>query len=195
MSRTFHYGGKEYEFGISVGYAEAPVLTGSRFGLLRNADTALYEVKLQGKHGCLAYTNNLQMDKRTQLGFALNDISDYLPEAFLIYKADKDNDQILFSSREMIHLAGCTDMDDFLEYTGRSFRNLISVKERELIEKTIWQQVAVKEQGEISSVNFTLQGKDGVIKSVAAWGRLVENQYYGKVFYVVISEKNMNRQE
>lgn len=193
--RIFRHGGKEYEFGISVGYAEAPVLTGSRFGLLRNADTALYEVKLQGKHGCLAYTNNLQMDKRTQLGFALSDISDYLPEAFLIYKADKDNDKILFSSSEMIHLAGCTDMDDFLDYTGRSFRNLIAANEREMIEKTVWEQVSSKELGAISYVDFSLQGKDGSIKSVTAWGRLVENQYYGKVFYVVISEKEMNRQE
>ena len=189
MPRTFHYGGKEYEFSISVGYAETPMLNGNRFGLLRNADAALYEVKLRGKHGCLAYTNDLQMDKRTQLGFALSDISDYLPEAFLIYKADKDNDKILFSSREMILLAGCTDMDDFLDYTGRSFRNLIAVNEREIIEKTVWQEIDSKEPGAISYVDFTLQGKDGSIKSVAAWGRLVENQYYGKVFYVVVSEK------
>ena len=131
------------------------------------------------------------MDKRTQLGFALSDISDYLPEAFLIYKADKDNDKILFSSREMILLAGCTDMDDFLDYTGRSFRNLIAVNEREIIEKTVWEQTAAKEPGAISYVDFPLLGKDGSIKSVAAWGRLVENQYYGKVFYVVISEKQV----
>lgn len=189
MPRTFRHGGMEYEFSISLGYAEAPVLAANRFGLFRNADAALYEVKLQGKHGCLAYSSNLHMDKRTQLGFALNDISDYLPEAFLIYKADRDNDQILFSSREMIRFAGCTDIDDFLEYTGKSFRKLISETERELVENTIWQQVASKEQGALSYVGFNFQGKDGAARPVVACGRVVENQYYGKVFYVVISDR------
>ena len=189
MPRKFRQGGVEYKFSISLGYAEAPVLAANRFGLFRNADAALYEVKLRGKHGCLAYNSDLHLDKRTQLGFALNDISDYLPEAFLIYKADRDNDQILFSSGEMIRFAGCTDMDDFLEYTKRSFRSLISETERELVENTVWQQVASKEQGALSYVGFNFQGKDGVIRPVVACGRVVENQYYGKVFYVVISDR------
>lgn len=123
-----------HEFSISVGYAEAPVFAGNRTEILKNADTALYEVKLQGKHGCMAYNKNLQIVKRTQLGFGLNDISDYLPEAFLIYKADLDNDQILFSSREMICLAECSDMDEFLELTEGRFRNLVAPEERDSVE-------------------------------------------------------------
>ena len=146
-------------------------------------------MKLKGKHGCLAYTNNLQTDKRTQLGFALNDISDYLPEAFLICKADRDNDQILFSSVEMIRLAGCSDIDDFLVYTGQSFRNLVVADKRESVVQTVMEQVVSKEPGVIVDTAFQLQRKDGIIESVEALGRLVENQYYGRVFYVVISKK------
>lgn len=189
MQRSFCYGGREYEVGISVGYAEAPVFTGNRADILRKADNALYEVKLKGKHGCLAYTNNLQTDKRTQLGFALNDISDYLPEAFLICKADRDNDQILFSSVEMIRLAGCSDIDDFLVYTGQSFRNLVVADKRESVVQTVMEQAVSKEPGVIVDTAFQLQRKDGIIESVEALGRLVENQYYGRVFYVVISKK------
>ena len=189
MQRSFCYGGREYEVGISVGYAEAPVFTGNRADILRKADNALYEVKLKGKHGCLAYTNNLQTDKRTQLGFALNDISDYLPEAFLICKADRDNDQILFSSAEMIRLAGCSDIDDFLVYTGQSFRNLVVADKREVVVQTVMEQAVSKEPGVIVDTAFQLQRKDGIIESVEALGRLVENQYYGRVFYVVISKK------
>lgn len=194
LPRTFRYSGGEYEFSISVGYAEAPVFAGNRTEILKNADTALYEVKLQGKHGCMAYNKNLQIVKRKQLGFGLNDISDYLPEAFLIYKADLDNDQILFSSREMICLAECSDLDEFLELTEGRFRNLVAPEERDSVENTVLKQAAEKAPGVIMHVDFLLNGKDGCKKSVAASCRLVENQYYGSILYVVFSEK-MNRHE
>ena len=89
------------------------------------ADTALYAVKLNGKHGCKAYDSDPH-EARTQLGFALKDISAHLPGAFLIYKADPKDDQLLFANREMVQLAGCDDIHEFYTYTNRSFRNLIS---------------------------------------------------------------------
>lgn len=84
---------------------------------MRCADTALYEVKLRGKNGCMAYKNGLRKDIRTQLGFALKDVSENLPGAFIIYKADKNDDEILFANREFIRFAGCKNMDELLVYT------------------------------------------------------------------------------
>lgn len=55
------------------------------------ADAALYGVKQKGKQGCMVFTKGLQAT-RTQLGFALQDISDNLPGAFLIYKANPADD-------------------------------------------------------------------------------------------------------
>ena len=37
----------------------------------------------------------LDLKSRKQLGFALKDVSENLPGAFIIYKADKENDEIL----------------------------------------------------------------------------------------------------
>lgn len=37
--------------------------------------------------------------------------------AFIIYKADKNDDEILFANREFIRFAGCKNMDELLEYT------------------------------------------------------------------------------
>ena len=42
------------------------------------------------------------MQHRSQLGFALQDVSKNLPGAFLIYLADPENDNILFADRELI---------------------------------------------------------------------------------------------
>lgn len=49
--------------------------------------------------------------------FALKDVSENLPGAFIIYKADKNDDEILFANREFIRFAGCKNMDELLVYT------------------------------------------------------------------------------
>lgn len=85
-------------FYISLGYAQYPGDADNAEELLQDADRALYEVKMQGKHGCLPYQEDLETRKRSRLGFALRDISRHLPGAFLIYKADPENDRILFAN-------------------------------------------------------------------------------------------------
>lgn len=65
--------------------------------------------------------------------FTKKDISENLPGAFIIYKADKNDDEILFANRKFIRFAGCKNMDELLEYTKRSFRNIISVDKREAV--------------------------------------------------------------
>lgn len=75
--RTFCAEGRARNFPISLGYAEYPRQASSVSALLSRADMALYEVKMGGKGGCLAYDDQICGKKeRTQLGFVLNDISE-----------------------------------------------------------------------------------------------------------------------
>lgn len=76
LPKTFTYQGQTYSFTISLGYAEYPDNASERSQLMRCADAALYEVKLHGKNGCMAYKEGLQSGVRKQLGFVLNDISE-----------------------------------------------------------------------------------------------------------------------
>lgn len=183
LKRTFIYEGKEHSFSISLGYAEYPLNAKSESELMRCADEALYEVKLRGKNGCLAYQEGQQIGVRTRLGFALKDISENLPGAFLIYKADKNDDEILYANSEMIHLAGCRTMEGLLTYTKRSFHNLILEEERAVVKQSIWQQI---DEGDFNDyVYFHLKKADGSVVHVLDHGRIVENGRYGKVFYVM----------
>ena len=50
-SRSFSAKGIEHNYSISLGYAEYPANAEKVSDILRYADIALYEVKLQGKHG------------------------------------------------------------------------------------------------------------------------------------------------
>ena len=185
LKRSFKYEGEEYQFTISVGYAEYPVHADKPSKLMRCADTALYEVKLRGKNGCMAYKNGLRKDIRTQLGFALKDVSENLPGAFIIYKADKNDDEILFANREFIRFAGCKNMDELLVYTKRSFRNIIRVDEREAVIADIWKQI---DEGHTNGyTHFYMQKADGGHIQVFDHGRIVENGRYGRVIYALIT--------
>lgn len=192
MKRTFLYEGKERNFSISLGYAEYPLHADNYTKLKSCADAALYEVKLRGKQGCLAYQTDFSLEVRTQLGFALNDISENLPGAFIIYKADKEDDEILYANRELLRMLKCDSLDMLLKYTNGSFRNLIREQEREDIEQRIWEQI---EEGHSNDyVYYHMKKEDGSFIHVLDHGRIVENGRYGKVFYVLIMDfDSMNR--
>lgn len=188
MKRTFPFEGGNYPFSISLGYAEYPLYADNLSQLMRCADAALYEVKLRGKHDCLAYHKNLRLGIRTQLGFALKDVSENLPGAFIIYKADRTTYEILFANREFLNLTGCQSMDELLTYTHGSFRNLIQEDERNIIKERIWYQI---EDGHSNDyVHFHLLKKDGSSLPVLDHGRIVENDRYGKFFYVLLMDAN-----
>ena len=186
--RHITYNGEEHPFYISLGYAEYPKDCEDVLKLIRCADMALYAVKLHGKHNCSPYRGDYKIQHRSQLGFALQDVSKNLPGAFLIYIADPENDDILFANRELIELAGCRDFDDFLDYTDRRFRNLIHPDERDSVETSIWEQIDAKTSGNNDYVRFHFAKKDGTYIPVLDHGRIVENRYYGNVFYVLIMD-------
>ena len=186
QKRFFVYEGEERAFNISLGYAEYPVHAKSQLQLMHCADAALYEVKLRGKKGSLVYDEGFDPEVRTQLGFALRDISENLPGAFIIYKADYTDDEILFANSELIRLAGCENIEEFMTYTQRSFRSLIREDEREGVEQSIWQQIGTGQCNDY--VHFYLKKKDGTYLKVLDHGRIVESGHYGKVFYVLIMD-------
>ena len=186
MKRTFLYEGQERNFSISLGYAEYPLHADNYTKLKSCADAALYEVKLRGKQGCLAYQTDFRLEVRTQLGFALNDISENLPGAFIIYKADKEDDEILYANRELLRMLKCDSLDMLLKYTNGSFRNLIREDERQQIESSIWKQI--DDGNENAYIHFQLRKADGSYLSVLDHGRIVESRQYGRVFYVLFMD-------
>ena len=186
--RHITYNGGEHPFYISLGYAEYPKDCEDVSELIRCADMALYAVKLHGKHNCSPYRGAYKMQHRSQLGFALQDVSKNLPGAFLIYIADPENDNILFANRELIEFAGCRDFDDFLDYTDHRFRNLVHPDERDSVETSIWKQIDAKTSGNNDYVRFHFAKKDGSYRPVLDHGRIVESRYYGNVFYVLIMD-------
>ena len=153
---------------------------------MRCADAALYEIKLHGKNGCMAYREGLRSGVRKQLGFAFKDISEHLPGAFIIYRADKEDDELFYANDEFFHMAGYKDIDELFKFTKKSFRNLIREDEQQQIESSIWEQI--DNGNENDYIHFHLRKADGSYLSVLDHGRIVESPQYGKVFYVLFMD-------
>ena len=186
LPKTFSCKGKEYPFFISLGYAEYPTFASSRSQLMRCADAALYEIKLHGKNGCMAYREGLRSGVRKQLGFAFKDISEHLPGAFIIYRADKDDDELLYANREFLQMTGYKNIDELFSLTKKSFHNLIREDEQQQIETSIWKQIDAGNNNDY--IHFHLRKADGTYLSVLDHGRIVESQQYGRVFYVLFMD-------
>ena len=186
LPKTFSCKGKEYPFFISLGYAEYPTFASSRSQLMRCADAALYEIKLHGKNGCMAYREGLRSGVRKQLGFAFKDISEHLPGAFIIYRADKDDDELLYANHEFLQMTGYKNIDELFSLTRKSFHNLIREDEQQQIETSIWKQIDAGNNNDY--IHFHLRKADGTYLSVLDHGRIVENQQYGRVFYVLFMD-------
>lgn len=186
LPKTFSCKGKEYPFFISLGYAEYPTFASSRSQLMRCADAALYEIKLHGKNGCMAYREGLRSGVRKQLGFAFKDISEHLPGAFIIYRAAKDDDELLYANHEFLQMTGYKTIDKLFSLTNRSFHNLIREDEQQQIETSIWKQIDAGNKNDY--IHFHLRKADGSYLSVLDHGRIVDSQQYGRVFYVLFMD-------
>lgn len=184
--KTFSYKGQTYSFCISLGYAEYPNNAIERSQLMRCADTALYEVKLHGKNGCKAYQEGFQSGVRKQLGFVLNDISENLPGAFIIYRADKEDDEIFYANKEFLDMAGYENLDAFFNGTKKSFRNLIREDQQKAVEASIWNQIESGSKNDY--IHYQLRRQDGTYIPVLDQGRIVESERFGKVFYVLFMD-------
>ncbi len=191
--RTFTHGGKKYNYTVSMGYAEYPLQAKNASELASKSDVALYEAKLRGKHNCFAYNESLRPETRSKLGFALHEVSENLPGAFLIYKADKNDDTMLYANNEMVRLAGCDTLEDFMNFCGGRFKNLIRADERERVEASIWEQIDSKRDVCNDYVQFHFATKGGAYRQVFDHGRIVNSVNYGRVFYVLITDAEFIR--
>ena len=185
-TRNFYCKGEAHTFTISLGYAEYPVLADECSKLMRCADMALYAVKMRGKNGCMAYREGEQVKSRAKLGFAMKDIINNLPGAFIVYRADKENDEILLANSELLRLTGCKNMDELLAYTGKSFCNLIRPDEQESCQKSIWSQINGGHSN--NYIFFHMRKADGTYISVLDHGRIVDSVHNGRIFYVMIMD-------
>ena len=186
MKHEFFYEGVRRQFTISVGYAECCAQEGNQKFLLHNADVALYEVKLRGKQGCLAYKREYELTKRQQLGFNLKDVMEMIPCGILIVKEEENKDEILYVNREAILLAGCRDREEFAAYSKQYFHNLLAQGEAEKDVLKGEKRKPGKEEVTEKTAVIRLRQKEGTPQNVIMKWRRIEQEPYGTVRYITL---------
>ena len=113
----------------------------------------------------------------------------------MIYKADPEDDRILFANYELIHLTGCDNLDDLLRHSSGCFHNLITPEARDDITAAILEQLRSGKYGTDTYIEFPLLRKDGSHIPVFSHGRIGNNNYYGTIIYVLITTSDALREQ
>ena len=114
-------------------------------------------------------------------------IGEGMPGGFFIYKAG-GREEILYANSVMVSIFGCTDYEDFLNYTDRSFRGIVHPDDYIFTNHSIELQVQ-NDNVHFDHVIYRIRRKDGAIRWLNDYGRLVSTKEYGNVFYVFVSDE------
>ncbi len=120
--------------------------------------------------------------------FDLRDLSREMPGALLIYKNDP-SETIMFASDGLVEMFECDSIEQFLQYTGGSFHNIVHPDDRARVEAEIEAQISADEEKQIDYVEYRIRTIRGNVRHVIDYGHLVDSPKYGKAYFVIITEK------
>lgn len=188
---SFSFHDLTISFQISCGCAVYPDHASTLKELYRKADLALYQAKINGKHQAVFYQTEEPVNVRTQ--FSIRSVAENLPVCFFVYQAD-ESQKILVVSDSLLKLCECDNYQEFLDYTGGTFRNIIHPDDRKRVEETIHKQIASNKNG-LDEVDYRIITKKGNIRHIHDLGRFVKGTRKGDIFYVVVYDKETLQSE
>ncbi|MDD6037611.1 MAG: EAL domain-containing protein, partial [bacterium] len=132
---------------------------------------------------------NSEYQKRP--AFTIEELLQGIPGGFVIYRADPTDEKILFVNDEALRLYGCSTMEEFRELTGGYFSGMVHPEDYQSISKQIAEQMDGSRQSELPSLDaviYRIVCKDGSVRKIQDYGRLMKHELYGEVYCVFISE-------
>ena len=109
-----------------------------------------------------------------------------MPGGFFVYKAIGD-EEILYVNDIVLDIFGCDNIEDFKSLTGLTFPGMVHEADLRRIEHSISQQV-ISNDKKLDYVEYRIRRKDGYIRWVDDYGRLVNTIEYGEVYFVLIRD-------
>lgn len=107
-----------------------------------------------------------------------------MPGGFFVYRAEMP-ESLLYANDVMINMFGCENLEDFKKLTGFTFRGIVYPEDYERVEHAIREQIEANDSN-LDTVEYRIMKKDGEIRWLDDYGRLVETEEYGAVYYVFV---------
>ena len=117
----------------------------------------------------------------------MNQLAEDMPGGFFIYRADEDED-ILYVNDILLRIFGCESVDEFRTLTGGTFKGMVHPNDREAAYQEIERQIAADPENHLDYVEYRIIRKDGAVRWVDDYGRLVRREPYGSVYYVMLRD-------
>ena len=118
--------------------------------------------------------------------FTVEKLTRRMPGGFFVYRAYGD-EEFLYANDFLLEIFGCKTLDEFKELTGYTFKGMVHPDDLERVEDSIAHQIANDDRN-IDYVEYRIICKDGKIKWLDDYGRLVTTKKYGNVFYVFVRD-------
>ena len=117
---------------------------------------------------------------------ALKKFVEEMPGGFFIYHADAE-EKIIYANKITLQIFGCETFEEFLQTVHGSFKGLVHPDDYAQITDSINRQVAENES-KLDYVAYRIIRRDGMIRYVDDYGRLVHTESHGDVYYVFIRD-------
>ena len=122
---------------------------------------------------------------------AIEWIGEQIPGGFFIYRAD-DSTEILYANDAVIKIFGCSDIDEFKQLTGYTFRGMVHPDDYDEVDKSITNQISSESSENRDYVTYRIIRRDKSVRRVEDYGHYAGFPGYGDVFYVFIGDITEN---
>ncbi|MBR5914247.1 MAG: response regulator [Selenomonadaceae bacterium] len=124
--------------------------------------------------------------------FNVEKIAQRMPGGFFVYRAYGD-EKLIYANDLLLDIFGCKTLDEFKEWTGYTFKGMVHPDDFEHVQESIQNQIADDERF-TDYVEYRIIRKDGAIRWIDDYGRLIKTKTYGDVFYVFVRDITAQRE-
>ncbi len=122
----------------------------------------------------------------------IEEIGKHMPGGFFIYK-EEDPGELLYANHAVFDIFGCSDIDEFRELTGYTFRGMLHPDDYEMVSKSIEEQIE-GDEAQMDYTEYRIIRRDGVVRWVDDYGHYIHTEAYGGIYYVFISDITEKRE-
>ena len=116
----------------------------------------------------------------------VEEIGRHMPGGFFIYRAEGE-EELLYANKAVFDIFGCSDLEEFKELTGYTFRGMLHPEDYERVSGAIVEQIDANEDS-LDYVEYRIIRKDGAVRWVDDYGHFTQTDAYGGIYYVFISD-------
>ena len=128
--------------------------------------------------------NNFELNEQTLS--VIEEIGGHMPGGFFIYQSESP-ENVIYANKAVFNIFGCTDLQDFKDYTGFTFKGMVHPEDYQKISDSIVQQIGASNE-RMDYAEYRIIRKDGAVRWVDDYGHYTETKTYGGVYVVFISD-------